>query len=61
MTRRDKCFKSGTRMIGLNGNQGAYAWFRLAGKLIALGDKDVPKFKDLMEAMEKSIKEARKL
>lgn len=50
-TRRDRCYLIGRRAQRLSPAQAADAWFRLARKLEAMGDLDVPKFNDLLVAL----------
>lgn len=51
MTRRDYCYAVGVRAHRLRPNQAAEAWYFLATRLEALGDKDIPKFWDLLAAI----------
>jgi phosphoglycerate-specific signal transduction histidine kinase len=51
-TRRDRCLLFGRRMEKLTPMQAWHAWRRLAAKLRDLGDKDVPKFNDLLIAID---------
>lgn len=51
MTRRDRCYLIGRRAAKLNDEQAAKAWKFLASRLDKLGDKDVPKFTDLLVAI----------
>lgn len=54
MTRRDKCELVGRRAENLNAAQAAVAWWQLSEELRELGDRDVPKFKDLLRAIRKA-------
>ena len=49
--RRDLCHELGTQMNELPEPRAAMAWDSLSRHIIKLGDKDVPKFKDLIEAI----------
>lgn len=51
MTRRDKCFKVGEKAMRLNNEQAKDAWYSLAAELIELGERDVPKFRDVLYAV----------
>lgn len=51
MTRRDRCHLVGVRAERLNAIQSGYAWNVLAGLLQAMGERDVPKFDDVMSAI----------
>jgi len=48
MTRRDKCYFMGRRASLLTPQQAAVAWATLARRLDAMGDMDLPKFRDLL-------------
>jgi len=54
MTRRDRCWLNGRRAYLLKQEQAAHAWQALAEGLAALGDKDVPRFDDLMAAIRRA-------
>lgn len=49
-TRRDRCYLIGRRAAKLTPHQAALAWYKLAQLVEALGEKDVPKFNDLLIA-----------
>ncbi len=48
MNRRDKCHLTGKRAGRLSGRAAAAAWYLMAGGLEDLGQKDMPKFADLL-------------
>lgn len=50
LTRRDRCYLFGRRAARLTPPQAAEAWYALAESVEAFGDKDVPKFNDLLIA-----------
>jgi hypothetical protein len=50
----------GRRAAKLTNNQAVYAWLQLANQLEGLGDKDVPKFHDLVVAIRAGILGARR-
>ncbi len=54
MTRRDKCALVGKRASLLEPAQAKEAWYQLAILLDGMGDKDVPKFNDLLRAIRQS-------
>lgn len=54
MTRRDACYFVGRRAGKLHPVRAAIAWEALARRLEALGDQDIPKFKDLLTAIRQS-------
>lgn len=58
--RRDYCFFVGLRAAKLNPSLAAVAWNTLARRLEALGDKDVPKFIDLLAAVRAATISAKK-
>ena len=47
-TRRDTCHAIGEKMLELNSEQSSVAWASLAGHLIRLGERDIPKFMDVI-------------
>lgn len=49
--RRDLCVRIGLRMGVLSDAQSIRAWRSLAIQIEALGDKDIPKFRDLVKAI----------
>jgi hypothetical protein len=49
--RRDMCFSVGRRAGLLNPQQAAVAWAELSRQLEGMGDMDVPKFRDVMDAI----------
>lgn len=51
MNRRDRCYVVGRRASKIEGRRAAKAWESLARQLEAMGDKDVPKFYDLLVAI----------
>ena len=51
MTRRDQCYFIGRRAKTCNDEQAAYAWINLAFRLEAMGENDIPKFRDLIHAI----------
>lgn len=60
MTRRDLCYLVGKRAFKLHPNQAAAAWYRFATLVEGFGERDIPKFRDLLGAMRHStIKAAR--
>ena len=50
-TRRDTCFAVGETMLELNQRQAAEAWRSLGRSLVRLGDKDIPKFMDMLASI----------
>jgi hypothetical protein len=50
LTRRDRCYVCGGRALRLTPLQAANAWYSLSEQIVAMGDKDVPKFNDLLIA-----------
>jgi hypothetical protein len=50
MTRRDKCHLTATRALKLSPNQANCAWKHFALIVERLGDKDIPKFADMLAA-----------
>jgi predicted nucleic acid-binding protein len=52
LTRRDRCFAIGRAAQRLTPEQAAEAWNRLGRKLEEMGELDVPKFNDLLIAIE---------
>lgn len=59
-TRRDRCYLAGQRMAKLRTFQGEMAWFILAQALEGMGEKDMPKFNDLLEAIRAATLKAKK-
>jgi hypothetical protein len=55
MPRRDWCLLVGNRGQHLNERQAAEAWYRLCRYLWDMGERDVPKYNDLITAIRKSI------
>lgn len=51
MTRRDKCRLVGLRAHRINDAQAARAWKVLAAELEQLGERDLPKFRDVLKAI----------
>ena len=51
MTRRDRCYLFGRRACRLSPEEARRAWQSLALQVEALGEKDVPKFNDLLIAV----------
>lgn len=51
MTRRDKCVLVGKRASLLDPAQAREAWYQLAILLDGMGEKDIPKFNDLLRAI----------
>ena len=47
-TRRDTCYAIGEKMLELNASQAAAAWASLGRHLVSLGDRDIPKFMDMI-------------
>lgn len=61
MTRRDQCYLVGRRAKKIeNLAVAANAWSKLADKLIAMGEMDVPKFRHLLHAIRRSHLDAEK-
>lgn len=60
MTRRDKCHLIGRRASLLDRDQAAAAWWLLAGRLEAMGEQDIPKFKDLLRSVRRATIFAKK-
>lgn len=61
MPRRDQCWFIGRRMNRLHVNQAAFAWFALASRLEQLGEKDVPRYRDIIVTLRAIQLRARKL
>jgi hypothetical protein len=59
MTRRDKCHLIGLRAQRLTPAQASRAWAALAKRIEEFGDKDIPKFNDLLAAILKSLWDGR--
>lgn len=51
LARRDQCFVVGNRAVRLNDIEAAAAWRELATRLGEMGDRDMPKFADLLGAI----------
>ena len=51
MTRRDRCYLVGRRAKRLEPPQAAIAWDELATLVENFGDRDMPKFDDLLKAI----------
>lgn len=49
--RRDRCYFVGLRAARLYPDQAAIAWQHLAKRVESLGDKDLPKYADLISAI----------
>jgi hypothetical protein len=60
LTRRDRCFLVGRRAGKLNYSQAITAWFAFAVRVEEFGEKDVPKFNDILTAMRDATKVAKK-
>ena len=60
LPRRDRCALVGTRGRLLSDYSAADAWQTLCVKLEALGEKDVPKFEDLLQAIRWATIQARR-
>lgn len=58
-TRRDRCLLFGRRAARLTPTQAYKAWWKLAEKLKEFGDKDVPKFNDLLIAIDTATRSSR--
>lgn len=54
MTRRDRCYLAGTRAFRLTNDEAALAWIELSYQLVEFGEKDVPKFNELLAAIRKA-------
>lgn len=52
--RRDRCWLLGRRAARLNDVQARHAWALLAVELEALGEHDMPKYRDLVIAIRKA-------
>jgi hypothetical protein len=50
-TRRDYCYAVGIRAAKLSPRQSQKAWESLARQLEAMGEKDIPKFWDVLAAI----------
>jgi hypothetical protein len=62
LTRRDRCYLFGRRAVRLTPPQAAEAWYALAEKVEAMGEKDVPKFNDVLIAFRvATVRSKRKL
>jgi hypothetical protein len=53
--RRDTCYELGICADGLTDAQAAVAWRSLAGSLERMGEKDVPKFLDLLASINAAV------
>lgn len=51
MTRRDMCYFIGKRATRFRGRRAEIAWNLLAARVESFGEKDIPKFKDLLRAV----------
>lgn len=60
MTRRDKCYSIGKRMSKLDIFKSAKAWESLAFMIEMQGEKDIPKFKDLLTAIRLALEQGEK-
>jgi hypothetical protein len=60
MTRRDHCHLVGSRAFKLNVQESSLAWTELAYQLMELGEKDIPKYRDLIHAIRTATVRARK-
>ena len=60
MTRRDRCYLLARRGMRLHIVSQAVAWESLCSQLEELGEKDVPKFHDVIHAIRRAIITARK-
>lgn len=49
--RRDRCYFVGKRASLLDGRAAMFAWYRMAAMVEGLGEKDLPKFNDLLSAI----------
>lgn len=54
MTRRDKCYKVGEKSYQLTGEQAQLAWWELSHLLMEMGEAEMPKFNDLLEAVQRA-------
>lgn len=54
MTRRDRCYFVGKRASTLRLRQAALAWYYLAAALEGFGEKDLPKYRDVIGAIRKA-------
>lgn len=61
MTRRDRCYLIGRRAGQLGYYQAAKAWFILAADLEAMGERDLPKFNELLGSIRVATIAARQL
>ena len=59
-TRRDKCYLVGRRGQRLTGAAAIYAWQNLSARLIAMQERDVPKFNDILIAIRVATIQARR-
>lgn len=51
VTRRDKCWSVGRRALLLPPERAAIAWLAVARDLVAMGERDLPKFNDLLRSI----------
>lgn len=51
LNRRDRCYLVGRRAALLASNEAAEAWALLANYVERMGDRDVPKFKELLHSI----------
>lgn len=54
MTRRDQCYLVGRRARTCSIAQAAAAWTDLSARIEAMGDLDIPKFRDVLYAIRKA-------
>lgn len=59
MMRRDRCYLVGKRAGKLAPAEAAAAWQLLAGFIEDMGERDIPKFNDLLTAVRKANIEAK--
>jgi hypothetical protein len=60
LTRRDRCFVTGSRAIRLTDPEAVKAWRELSTRLGEMADRDVPKFNDLLDAIRAATIHGRK-
>lgn len=58
LTRRDRCYEVSIQAAQLTPEQAERAWRILSNHLDAFGERDLPKFNDLLEAISTSINAA---
>lgn len=61
LRRRDECYLVGLRASKIRGAAAAVAWHLMADHLMALDTKDVPKYKDVLNAVRQATIKVREI